>query len=384
MIKTISSEKPIWWTSKITQLLELSEVHRNSIIYNVDTINENIDRLGQLDSIDGLFYAMKANYSDDILKTVVKKNIGFECVSPGEVQYLINLFPNIDPARILFTPNFSPKEDYIFALERNLVVTVDSLYPLKAWPDIFMGKKIMARIDLDVGDGHHEHVNTGGDSSKFGIPLIQISELKHLAKANNITIGGLHTHSGSGIKNASNWIDVASKLVEIASNMPLVKIINLGGGIPIRERLDDNSFDFKQLNTLLLELKIKHPRFKFWLEPGRYIIGEAGVILTKVTQLKEKGKNYYIGVGVGMNTLIRPALYGAFHEIVNLSRYGLPNTQSVTIVGPVCESGDKLGINRKFPLTIEGDTILIGNTGAYVKSMASNYNLREIPKEIMI
>jgi diaminopimelate decarboxylase/aspartate kinase len=381
MIKTISSEKPIWWTSKITQLLELSEVHRNSIIYNVDTINENIDRLGQLDSIDGLFYAMKANYSDDILKTVVKKNIGFECVSPGEVQYLINLFPNIDPARILFTPNFSPKEDYIFALERNLVVTVDSLYPLKAWPDIFMGKKIMARIDLDVGDGHHEHVNTGGDSSKFGIPLIQISELKHLAKANNITIGGLHTHSGSGIKNASNWIDVASKLVEIASNM---KIINLGGGIPIRERLDDNSFDFKQLNTLLLELKIKHPRFKFWLEPGRYIIGEAGVILTKVTQLKEKGKNYYIGVGVGMNTLIRPALYGAFHEIVNLSRYGLPNTQSVTIVGPVCESGDKLGINRKFPLTIEGDTILIGNTGAYVKSMASNYNLREIPKEIMI
>jgi|TARA_B110000914_G_scaffold43321_1_gene36664 diaminopimelate decarboxylase/aspartate kinase len=384
MIKTISSEKPIWWTSKITQLLELSEVHRNSIIYNVDTINENIDRLGQLDSIDGLFYAMKANYSDDILKTVVKKNIGFECVSPGEVQYLINLFPNIDPARILFTPNFSPKEDYIFALERNLVVTVDSLYPLKAWPDIFMGKKIMARIDLDVGDGHHEHVNTGGDSSKFGIPLIQISELKHLAKANNITIGGLHTHSGSGIKNASNWIDVASKLVEIASNMPLVKIINLGGGIPIRERLDDNSFDFKQLNTLLLELKIKHPRFKFWLEPGRYIIGEAGVILTKVTQLKEKGKNYYIGVGVGMNTLIRPALYGAFHEIINLSRYGLPNTQSVTIVGPVCESGDKLGINRKFPLTIEGDTILIGNTGAYVKSMASNYNLREIPKEIMI
>jgi diaminopimelate decarboxylase/aspartate kinase len=384
MIKTISSEKPIWWTSKITQLLELSEVHRNSIIYNVDTINENIDRLGQLDSIDGLFYAMKANYSDDILKTVVKKNIGFECVSPGEVQYLINLFPNIDPARILFTPNFSPKEDYIFALERNLVVTVDSLYPLKAWPDIFMGKKIMARIDLDVGDGHHEHVNTGGDSSKFGIPLNQISELKHLAKANNITIGGLHTHSGSGIKNASNWIDVASKLVEIASNMPLVKIINLGGGIPIRERLDDNSFDFKQLNTLLLELKIKHPRFKFWLEPGRYIIGEAGVILTKVTQLKEKGKNYYIGVGVGMNTLIRPALYGAFHEIINLSRYGLPNTQSVTIVGPVCESGDKLGINRKFPLTIEGDTILIGNTGAYVKSMASNYNLREIPKEIMI
>jgi len=384
MIKTISTEKPIWWTSKITQLLELSEVHRNSIIYNVDTINENIDRLNQLDSIEGLFYAMKANYSTDILKAVMKKNIGFECVSPGEVQFLINLFPNIDPARILFTPNFSPKEDYIFALERNLVVTVDSIYPLKAWPDIFMGRKIMARIDLDVGDGHHEHVNTGGDSSKFGIPLNQISELKHLAKVNNITIEGLHTHSGSGIKNASNWIDVASKLVEIASNMPLVKIINLGGGIPIRERLDDNSFDFKQLNTLLLDLKIKHPSFKFWLEPGRYIVGEAGVILTKVTQLKEKGKNYYIGVEVGMNTLIRPALYGAFHEIVNLSRYGLPNTQNVTIVGPVCESGDKLGINRKFPLTMEGDTILIGNTGAYVKSMASNYNLREVPQEIMI
>ena len=384
MINNISPEGPIWWTRKITQLLELSKIHRNSIVYNIDTINENIDRLSSLSSIDGLIYAMKANYSADILKEIIKKNIGFECVSPGEVNHLFSLFPNIEPARIIFTPNFSPKEDYIFALNKNLMVTVDNLYPLKVWPKIFVGKTIMVRIDLNVGDGHHEHVNTGGDSSKFGIPLNQISELKHLAKVNNINIIGLHTHSGSGIRNASNWIDIANKLVDIAGDLPSVSIINLGGGIPVRERLKDSSFDFEQLNCLLLDLRAKYSRYKFWLEPGRYIVGEAGIIITRVTQLKEKGNNHYIGVEVGMNTLIRPALYDAFHEIINISRHHKSNIQNVTIVGPVCESGDKLGINRNFPLTFEGDTILIGNTGAYVRSMASNYNLREIPKEVII
>ena len=384
MSKFISAERPIWWSSKITQLLELSKIHRNAIVYDMDTIIGNVNSLFEQDAFDEVFYAMKANYNSSVLKNLANKNIGFECVSPGEVKHLLDVLPYIDATKILFTPNFSPKEDYIFALNSNLMITVDSLYPLKAWPNIFSNKKIMLRIDLGIGDGHHEHVNTGGDSSKFGITLDKLAEIQIIANAHNISIVGLHTHSGSGILNVLNWVNIANKLIEIANTIPSVTILNLGGGIPIREKLSDNPFDLGQLNTLLLDLKRKYSKYEFWLEPGRYIVGEAGVILTKVTQLKEKGGNYYIGVEIGMNTLIRPALYDAYHEIINLSRYREPITNNATIVGPICESGDRLGNNREFPSTIEGDTILIASAGAYVRSMASNYNLREIPKEIII
>ena len=123
---------------------------------------------------------------------------------------------------------------------------------------------------------------------------------------------------------------------------------------------------------------------KFWLEPGRFMVGEAGVLLAQVTQVKGKGDMKYVGINVGMNTLIRPALYGAYHEIVNLSNLeGLP-TELVTIVGPICETGDRLGSDRLLPATQEGDIILIANVGAYGYTMSSNYNLREPAVEITI
>ena len=123
---------------------------------------------------------------------------------------------------------------------------------------------------------------------------------------------------------------------------------------------------------------------EFWLEPGRFIIGEAGVLLAQVTQTKGKGEMQYVGINVGMNTLIRPALYGAYHEIVNLTHLAVPPTELVTIVGPICETGDRLGSDRLLPATNEGDVILIANVGAYGYTMSSNYNLREPAMEVVI
>jgi len=143
-------------------------------------------------------------------------------------------------------------------------------------------------------------------------------------------------------------------------------------------------FDIKKVNDLLIDCKKKFKNYEFWIEPGRYVVGESGVILTHVTQTKVKKDYYYVGIGVGMNTLIRPALYGAHHEIINLTQFRQKNTIKITIVGPICESGDTLGHNRDFPRTKENDVILIANAGAYVRSMASNYNLREIPEELII
>ena len=377
-------DKPIWWTKRIEKLLRLSSQHENVLVYFKDAIIDKAMNLRSQSALSNILYAMKANFNPEILKLIAKKEIGFECVSTGEISHLMATVPKLNKSKILFTPNFAPKSDYIFALDKGITVTVDNIYPLMKWPEIFYQKDIFLRIDLNIGDGHHSFVNTGGDLSKFGIPVDELSDLMKVITENKINIIGLHTHSGSGILDPESWYKAAKKLINIAIRFPNIRIINLGGGIPIRDKTNDECFDLNLLNSHLLKLKKKYPKYDFWLEPGRYLVGESGVILTKVTQLKKKGTRSYIGVEVGMNTLIRPALYGAFHEIINLSRCLEPKTQLVSIVGPICESGDKLGDNRKFPISFEGDTILIANTGAYVRSMASNYNLRDIPEELMI
>ena len=131
-------------------------------------------------------------------------------------------------------------------------------------------------------------------------------------------------------------------------------------------------------------MKSAYPQFELWLEPGRYVVAQAGVLLTSVTQIKGKGDVQYVGVSTGMNSLIRPALYGAYHEIANLTRLELTSEQVVNVVGPICESGDKLGTDRLLPACSEGDVLLVANAGAYGFVMSSHYNLREPAREVTI
>jgi diaminopimelate decarboxylase/aspartate kinase len=140
----------------------------------------------------------------------------------------------------------------------------------------------------------------------------------------------------------------------------------------------------QKVNQHLQKFKAAHPRYELWVEPGRFLAASAGVLLTTVTQFKGKDNIGYIGVETGMNSLIRPALYGSSHTIVNLSKLGRPNSQQVNIVGPICESADMLGANRRLPKSQEGDIILIANTGAYGYVMSSNYNLRPPAEEVVI
>lgn len=141
--------------------------------------------------------------------------------------------------------------------------------------------------------------------------------------------------------------------------------------------------DLKALDASLLAVKSRYPALQFWLEPGRFFVAESGVILTTVTQCKEKGKVRFIGVDTGMNSLIRPMLYGAYHEIVNLTRLFQEKTEFAHIVGPICESADTLGYDRLLPDTLEDDILLIANTGAYGHCMSSSYNLRPAAQEIV-
>jgi len=377
-------QRDAWWLAKRDELLRVADGHLNAYVYDLESIECAARQILSLGAVKRVLYAVKANFNADVIRTLAAAGIDFDCVSPGEVQRLREALPDRGVGRILFTPNFAPRSEYEWGLREGLRVTLDNLYPLKAWPELFDGQHIFIRIDPNLGGGHHEHVVTVGSRSKFGVSLSEIDELKRLAESAKTRVIGIHAHSGSGILDPGNWRRVAAALVEVAERFPEATVLDLGGGFGVPEKRGDTPFDLASLGHLLDEFHAKHPRYELWLEPGRYLVAAAGVLLAHVTQLKGKGDRRYVGISTGMNALIRPALYNAYHEIVNLSRIDEPPTEIVTVVGPICESGDKLGTDRHLPACRENDVVLIANAGAYGRVMSSRYNLREIPPEICI
>ncbi|HUG11586.1 MAG TPA: hypothetical protein VMM36_11260, partial [Opitutaceae bacterium] len=341
-------------------------------------------QLADMTSVSRVFYSMKANPHPAILQAIAAAGLSFECVSPGEVERLQLAVPKIANDRILFTPNFAPRAEYQWALSRRLRVTVDNLYALTQWGDLFRGREIFVRIDPGRGHGHHAKVRTAGKHSKFGVPLFELPELAETARAAGAKVVGLHAHSGSGHFDVTSWAGTAATLAEAAMQFPDVDVLNVGGGLGVPDRPGRRPLDLAALDAALASIRAANPQYELWLEPGRFLVATAGVLLARVTQLKGKGSMQYLGVATGMNSLLRPALYGAYHEIVNLTRPGQPSEGMWTVVGPICESGDVLGHDRLLPRSVEGDILLIANTGAYGHAMGSNYNLRPPAEELIL
>lgn len=325
---------------------------------------------------------MKANTHPAILGVLSGEGFGFECVSPGELKFVIAHVPASAP--LLFTPNFAPREDYAWALTTRATVSLDALYPLEHWGELFRGREIVLRVDLGRGLGHHEKVRTGGSGSKFGLPLEQLDAFLRLADAHGVIVRGLHAHLGSGILDAAHWGEVHAQLASLAERIGSVGFIDIGGGLGVPSHPGEARLDIPGLDRVLREVKAAYPHYQLWMEPGRYLVADAGVLLAKVTQQKGKGALRYLGLDTGMNSLLRPALYDAWHEIVNLTRLHEPATALYQIVGPICESGDVLGSDRRLPEAQEGDVVLIAQAGAYGKVMSSPYNMRDEAEEIII
>jgi diaminopimelate decarboxylase/aspartate kinase len=195
---------------------------------------------------------------------------------------------------------------------------------------------------------------------------------------------GLHAHAGSGVLNPSAWRETGEQLARIAGRFEHLELLDLGGGLGVPEKPGESPLDMAALDEGLALVKSECPRLELWLEPGRFLIAQAGVLVTRVTQKKGKGRLQYVGTATGMNSLIRPALYGAYHEIFNLSKSEAPATELTTVVGPICETADQLGTDRLMPRADEGDVLVIANAGAYGYAMSSRYNLREPATEIAI
>jgi diaminopimelate decarboxylase/aspartate kinase len=373
-----------WWYRRRAQLLELAHEHSAAFVYDRGTLTAKAQSLKSLPGIDAVFYALKANWHPQILQLFAQAGLGFDCVSRQEIEHVLRTLPELDRRRVLFTPNFIGRAEYAWALQQGIWVTLDNLHPLQAWPELFRGRDVFVRIDTGYGRGHHDKVRTAGVHSKFGVPLFELDKLEQLVAAAGTRVVGLHAHSGSGVFSVDNWSSVGETLAALTQRFRQVHTIDVGGGLGVPERLGQQGLILPEFADVMAKLKAAHPTLTFWIEPGRYLVAEAGVLLAQVTQLKGKGEVQYVGVATGMNSLIRPALYGAHHEILNLTRIDQLATEVVNVVGPICESGDQLGLDRLLPPTREGDVLLIATAGAYGRAMSSTYNMREPAPEFLI
>ena len=376
---------PAWWRRKRETLIETLEGRDSAYVYDLDSVRDAAGKLVALPAVDRVLYSMKANPHADILRTACQSGLGIECVSLAEARHALASVDGLKPADLLFTPNFAPRQEYRDALELGLTVTIDNPWILEHWGADFAGRSVFLRLDPGSGLGHHKMVRTAGSNAKFGVPLGELGRVAKLARAHDVRITGLHAHTGSGIMHPDNWHRTLETLGEAARELPDVEVIDLGGGLGVPDRETDLPLDLAALEAGIAGLKSKLVRpVKVWLEPGRFLVAQAGVLIARVTQVKGKGDMRYVGIATGMNSLIRPALYGAWHEIVNLTRLDEPGDQVYNVVGPICETGDVLGLDRLLPECREGDLLLISNTGAYGAAMASKYNLREPAEEVAI
>ncbi|MCK9489634.1 MAG: bifunctional aspartate kinase/diaminopimelate decarboxylase [Xanthomonadales bacterium] len=378
-----ASAPPPWWRDCAPALLAQAGQGTPTYVYHLPTVRVQAQALRALNAVQRWHYAVKANPHPAILRALAAEGLDFECVSPGEVQAVQSAVPGLAPERILFTPSMAAPAEYAHALTQGLRVTFDSLPSLSALAPEHAGQAIALRLDIGPGRGRHAHIRTG-EGSKFGLALADLPAFMATASARQVRVETLHAHLGSGIADAGHWREVGVQLASLAEGLPHVRQLNLGGGLAVPYLPGEPALDLAAVGEHLTQLRQAYPDLELWLEPGRFLVAEAGVLLTRVNQVKHKGTQILIGCDAGMHTLLRPALYEAWHGIVNLDRLDAPPVWRADVVGPICESADVLGEGRRLPETVAGDVLLVAMAGAYGAVMASAYNLRQPARELVL
>src|SRR3989344_534561 len=332
-----------------------------------------------------LYYACKANDNKEIIKLIARQGFGVETVSPGEISLARRA--GVPYSRMTFTCGSINERELTAVIKKGIRVHLDSLHQVEIIGKNFPNSEISIRLNQGIGAGHHSHVITGGPDSKFGIDISHIPKLKGLVKKYNLKITGLHQHIGSNVPDAFTLVLAMKTLFKTALSFPDLKHLDFGGGLGVAYHPSDKKLNIKDFAKSAHKLKKvfikKYGRnIEMSFEPGRYLVAEAGTLLVKVTDIKENPKKTFVGVNSGFNHLIRPALYGSYHEIINLNnRKG--KKEKLTIVGNICESGDFFAKDRLMVKPKIGDTLAIKNAGAYGYVMSSDYNSRPKPKEYL-
>jgi len=280
-------------------------------------------------------------------------------------------------------------EEMHMAAEQGVILNVGELSRLEKFGAAYPGCDVCVRVNPQVGSGHHDHVITAGAKSKFGIPVENTDQILETAARHGLTIRGLHQHIGSGIQKTETLWQAIAVILEASRAFADLRFINVGGGLGVPYRPDEADLDMDQFESLIVDpLKAfiaSHPSddLSVWFEPGRYFSAECGTLLTTVNTVKVTEERTFAGTDSGMNHLVRPAMYGAYHEVRNLSNPDGP-VQPYDIVGNICESADFFAKDRDLPELREGDILGVMKAGAYGMSMANAYNMRSLPAEIWV
>lgn len=331
-------------------------------------------------------YAVKANSNPTLLGLIRKEGIGAEAVSLGELA--VAKAAGFKRSATSFTCSNVTEKELRAAARSGARVHLDSLGQLEMWGKFGLGRDVSLRLNQGIGAGHHEHVITGGPSSKFGISLRDIPAALRIAKRHKLRIVGLQQHIGSNVLDAGIFLKAAKVLLGTAEKFEYVTHIDFGGGLGIPYHTTENKLDTRRLGRELAALMKAFEKkcgrtVSFAMEPGRFLVAEAGTLLVSVVDAKSTEKRTFVGVNSGFNHLIRPAMYDSYHPIRGVSRKG-GKSAHVTLAGNVCESGDVFAVDRPMPLPQIGDVLAIENAGAYGFSMSSLYNLRKQPREVLI
>jgi diaminopimelate decarboxylase len=379
--------------------LELAQRYKTPLyVIDENKIRENYRRLykafSQYYKDFKMFYACKANTNLAVMRILEEEGSGIDAVSPGEIY--TSLLAGFDPSRILYTGNNVTDEELEFALSSGVRLNVDSISQLKRLSKIpgSEGLEISFRVNPMVGAGHHDHCITGGPLSKFGIMEEEAVDVYKMAQDMGFKPVGIHSHIGSGILDPEPFMLAVRTLMDIAGRVHEgagveFDFIDFGGGIgipytPEESKLDINIFAEKITDLFkdkLNEYSLGKPTM--CIEPGRYIVGDASVLLTQVNSIKQSYRKF-AGVDAGFNTLLRPTMYDSYHHIVVADKPYAETTQKIDIAGDVCESGDLFARDRPMPEIEEGDVLAILNAGAYSFSMSSQYNSRPRPAEVLV
>ena len=356
-------------------------------VYGADIIRAQFLKLRRsLPKGTSIYFACKANANPEILKLLQKLGSSVECVSKEEVVAAMRAGFTADT--VLYTCSYATTEELTYVLSKKIKINIDSLGQLNKVGKMRPGSSVSIRINQGIGAGHHSHVITGGKDSKFGIYHTQINDIKKVAHKYKLKINGLHKHIGSNVLDEKILSKAAKVLLETAKHFPDIETVDFGGGLGIPYRPNEKRLDLikfgKRLQLSLEKFAKELGRpIHAAVEPGRFLVAEAGVLLAQVTDIKKTPHKTFVGVNSGFNHLLRPAMYGAYHEIINASNLK-GKKEKVTIVGNVCESGDIFGEGRLLSTPREGDILAILNAGAYGYTMSSNYNLRLRPAEVLV
>lgn len=361
--------------------------------YDLDLLNRTLETVKNLaDKYHfHVHYALKANSNEDILKTISSFGFGADCVSGGEV--LRALETGFDHKHIVFAGVGKSDKEMIKALEKNIFCfNCESIQEIEVLNELAQKANkiasIAVRINPNVEANTHKYIATGKDENKFGINIIELDAIVALVqKSTNIRLVGIHFHIGSQIRDLDNFKSLCYRVNEIqdwfeSKGIPLTEI-NVGGGLGINYQEPDKEAvtDFENYFGIFHENLSVRPHQRVHFELGRSIIGQCGSLISRVLYIKKGTNKQFAILDAGMNVLIRPALYQAYHKIENITSK-VTETSTYDVVGPICESADFFGKEVVLPITERGDLIAVRSAGAYGEVMMSDYNLKDKAKAV--